>query len=69
MCENNQFSEFTAAPPGKAAVRRAGADVTIVSWSRMAAERLEAAERLAQDGIDAEVIDLRTIARWTGTPC
>ena len=56
------FAEDHLVPIGKAAVRRAGADVTIVSWSRMAAESLEAAERLAQDGIDAEVIDLRTIA-------
>jgi len=56
------FAENHLVPIGKAAVRRAGADVTIVSWSRMAAESLAAAERLAQDGIDAEVIDLRTIA-------
>jgi 2-oxoisovalerate dehydrogenase E1 component len=56
------FAEDHLVPIGKAAVRRAGADVTIVSWSRMAAESLAAAERLAADGIDAEVIDLRTIA-------
>jgi 2-oxoisovalerate dehydrogenase E1 component len=56
------FAEDHLVPIGKAAVRRVGADVTIVSWSRMAAETLQAAERLAQDGIDAEVIDLRTIA-------
>jgi 2-oxoisovalerate dehydrogenase E1 component len=56
------FAEDHLVPMGQAAVRRAGADVTIVSWSRMAAESLAAAERLAEDGIDAEVIDLRTIA-------
>jgi 2-oxoisovalerate dehydrogenase E1 component len=56
------FTEDHFVPIGKAAVRRAGADVTIVSYSRMAAESLAAAGRLAQDGIDAEVIDLRTIA-------
>jgi 2-oxoisovalerate dehydrogenase E1 component len=56
------FAEDHLVPIGQAAVRRAGADVTIVSWSRMAAESVAAAERLAQDGIDAEVIDLRTIA-------
>jgi 2-oxoisovalerate dehydrogenase E1 component len=56
------FAEDHLVPIGKAAVRRAGADVTIVSWSRMAADSLAAAERLARDGIDAEVIDLRTIA-------
>ena len=56
------FAEDHFVPIGKAAVTRAGADVTIVSYSRMAAESLAAAERLAQDGIEAEVIDLRTIA-------
>jgi 2-oxoisovalerate dehydrogenase E1 component len=56
------FSEDHFVPIGKAAVTRTGADVTIVSYSRMAAESLAAAERLAQDGIEAEVIDLRTIA-------
>jgi 2-oxoisovalerate dehydrogenase E1 component len=56
------FTEDHLVPIGKAAVRRTGADVTIVSYSRMAAESLAAAGRLAQDGIDAEVIDLRTIA-------
>ncbi len=48
-------------PLGQAAVVRPGHDVTIVSWSRMVFEALEAAERLAQEGIEAEVIDLRTI--------
>jgi 2-oxoisovalerate dehydrogenase E1 component len=49
-------------PLGKAAITRPGQDVTIVSWSRMALESLAAAERLAAEGIDAEVIDLRSIA-------
>ena len=49
-------------PLGKAAILRPGGDVTIVSWSRMARESLAVAERLAGDGIDAEVIDLRSIA-------
>lgn len=48
-------------PIGKAAVAREGKDVTIVSWSRMVIESLAAAEELAKEGIDAEVIDLRTI--------
>lgn len=48
-------------PIGKAAVRRAGRDVTLVSWSRMVNECLAAAEDVAADGIDVEVIDLRTI--------
>ena len=48
-------------PIGKAKVRRVGSDVTIVSHSRMVGRALEAAEILAAEGIDAEVIDLRTI--------
>ncbi len=48
-------------PIGKAKIRRAGADVTIVTHSRMVGRALEAAEQLAEQGIDAEVIDLRTI--------
>ena len=48
-------------PIGKAKVRREGSDVTLVSHSRMVGRCLEAAEILAAEGIDAEVIDLRTI--------
>ena len=48
-------------PIGKAKVRRVGSDVTIVSHSRMVGRALEAAEILAAEGIDAEVIDLRTV--------
>jgi len=56
------FAEDHFVPIGKARVARAGRDVTIVSWSRMTIESLDAAARLAADGIEAEVIDLRTIA-------
>jgi len=49
-------------PLGKAAIIRAGSDVTIVAWSAMIAPALEAAETLADEGIQAEVIDLRTLA-------
>jgi len=48
-------------PIGKARIRRAGADVTITAHSRMVAHALKAAEQLAGAGIDAEVIDLRTL--------
>ena len=48
-------------PIGKAKVRREGSDVTLVAHSRMVGRCLEAAEILAGEGIDAEVIDLRTI--------
>lgn len=49
-------------PLGKAKVTRPGTDVTIVTWSRMWQESTKAAETLAEEGIDAEVIDLRTVA-------
>jgi len=48
-------------PIGQARVVRPGTDVTIVSWSRMVLDALEAADAVRADGIDAEVIDLRTI--------
>ena len=48
-------------PIGKAKVRREGKDVTITSHSRMVGFALKAAEELAKEGIDAEVIDLRTL--------
>ncbi|MDQ3620716.1 MAG: alpha-ketoacid dehydrogenase subunit beta [Actinomycetota bacterium] len=46
---------------GKAAVRREGSDLTCVAYGLMHHHSLEAAERLAKDGIDVEVIDLRSI--------
>ncbi|WP_374630737.1 alpha-ketoacid dehydrogenase subunit beta [Ferrovibrio sp.] len=49
---------------GKAAIRRVGSDITIVSWSKAVHWSLEAAEALAAEGIQAEVIDLRTIWPW-----
>jgi len=48
-------------PIGKAKVRRQGTGVTLVAYSRMVGFCLEAAEKLAADGIEAEVVDLRTI--------
>ena len=48
-------------PIGKAVVRRQGKDVTIVSYNKMVEVAKKAAEELAKDGIDAELIDLRTI--------
>ena len=46
---------------GKAAVARTGSDVTVVTLSLSVHHSLDAAEALAQDGIDAEVIDLRSL--------
>jgi len=48
-------------PLGKADVKRAGTDLTIVTWSREVLFSLEAAEKLAGDGIEAEVVDLRSL--------
>ncbi len=48
-------------PIGKAKVRRVGQHVTITAFSRMVGFALEAADILAKEGIEAEVIDLRTI--------
>ena len=48
-------------PIGISDVKREGKDVTIVSYSKMLQVSLEAASRLAEEGIEAEVIDLRTL--------
>jgi pyruvate dehydrogenase E1 component beta subunit len=48
-------------PLGQAAVVRAGRDVTLVGYSMAVAKALAAAEALAEEGIEAEVVDLRTI--------
>jgi len=48
-------------PLGVAEVKRPGRDVTLVTWSRMTHTCLKVAEELARDGIEAEVLDLRTI--------
>jgi pyruvate/2-oxoglutarate/acetoin dehydrogenase E1 component len=49
-------------PIGRAITRREGSDVTAITYSRMLHLTLEAAESLSHDGIDVEVIDLRTIS-------
>lgn len=48
-------------PLGVADVKRVGKDVSIITYSRMVLRALEAAEQLAQEGIDVEVVDLRTL--------
>jgi len=48
-------------PLGEADVKREGKDVTIIAWSRQVLFALEAAKELEKDGIDAEVLDLRTL--------
>jgi len=48
-------------PIGVSDIKRAGKDVTLVSYSKMIQTTLEAADKLAEEGIEAEVIDLRTL--------
>ena len=50
-----------AIPIGRAEVKRSGRDVTVVAWSAMVPKALAAAETLARDGIEVEVIDPRTL--------
>jgi 2-oxoisovalerate dehydrogenase E1 component len=51
----------SSAQLGKASIAREGTDATIVSWSRAVGTALQAADELSRDGIDVEVLDLRTI--------
>jgi pyruvate dehydrogenase E1 component beta subunit len=59
--EDEVPEEIYSIPIGKGVVRKRGRDVTIVSLSYMVVESMKAAEALKRDGIDAEVIDLRSI--------
>ena len=52
--------DFTV-PFGKGRIAREGKDATIISWSRLVQVSLQAAEQLAEEGIDAEVIDVRSL--------
>ncbi len=58
--EDIPANDYTV-PIGKAVVRREGRDLTILSYAAMMHTSLEAAEQLAKEGIQAEVIDLRTL--------
>ena len=48
-------------PIGESKIQRAGSDVTIVTYSKMLEKSLKAAEELENDGIDVEIVDLRTL--------
>jgi len=61
---NGPVDEAIEVPLGKAAVRRSGTALTLVSWSRQALICEQACETLAAEGIDVELIDLRTIWPW-----
>jgi pyruvate dehydrogenase E1 component beta subunit len=59
-----EVPEASRARLGEAAVRRAGTDLTLVTWSRTIHPALEAAESAARAGVSVEVVDLRTIWPW-----
>lgn len=69
FCENKSLYRTTGPVPeenymielGKADIKRPGDDVTVIAWSRMVLEALEAAEKFAEEGISVEVIDLRSL--------
>jgi 2-oxoisovalerate dehydrogenase E1 component beta subunit len=48
-------------PIGEAAIRRPGGDITLLTYGAMVAPSLEAADRLAKEGVEVEVLDLRTL--------
>jgi pyruvate dehydrogenase E1 component beta subunit len=48
-------------PIGKSKIQRTGKDVTIVTYSKMLETSMKAADQLAQEGIEAEIVDLRTL--------
>jgi 2-oxoisovalerate dehydrogenase E1 component beta subunit len=52
------------APIGRAVIRRAGSDLTLVSYGASMLETMEAATELAKAGVSAEIIDLRTVVPW-----
>ncbi|MGH9336092.1 MAG: transketolase C-terminal domain-containing protein, partial [Vicinamibacteria bacterium] len=54
-------SQDEIVPIGKAAIRRPGKDIAVITYSAMLYVALEAAEILAKEGIEAEVIDLRSL--------
>ncbi|HEU4365052.1 MAG TPA: alpha-ketoacid dehydrogenase subunit beta, partial [Candidatus Krumholzibacteria bacterium] len=54
-------AEDFVVPIGKAQLRREGEDLSIITWGAMVYKALEAAEELAKEGVDVEVLDLRTI--------
>ena len=61
MTEGDVPDDEDVIPLGQAEIKRAGTDVTLVTWSHMVLKSLQAAETLAAEGISTEVIDLRTL--------
>lgn len=56
--------DYYTVPLGKADIKRSGDDFTIVAYSRMVRIALAAADKLAEEGVNAEVIDLRSLRPW-----
>ena len=61
---SGEVDDSRPAALGRAATWRSGKDLTIVSWSRQLQACAEACARLAREGVEAELIDLRTIWPW-----
>jgi 2-oxoisovalerate dehydrogenase E1 component beta subunit len=51
-------------PFGQARIHREGSDVTVITWGAMVYTAGEAADKLAEDGVSVEIVDLRTIVPW-----
>ena len=58
-CDENHM-----VPLGKARIRRPGSDITLISWGTPVHWSLRAANKMAKEGVEVEVIDLRSIQPW-----
>ena len=63
----SEVDERNSIPLGEARTAREGKDLTMVAWSSTFHEAMRAADALSQEGIDVEVIDLRTLWPWDKT--
>ena len=61
FCARNEPDQHAITPLGKAHIVKEGSDLTLVVWGMMVVMGVQVAERLLQEGISVEVIDLRTI--------